>query len=190
MLILGFDQATISGFAYYDTAKPVAAIQVGTIDATPDKKKGEGDIHRLATLTIATARMLNDRRPDFMILEAPMKVGVERRTTKQTLQGNVEQLSANWLAHGVAHEIFGLLVGLAIERRIPLAYVPPATWRRSFLGFGKRDGWDRPQWKKAARARCDQLRIDVKNSDEAEAVALALCAPNTQEYRKLVRERA
>ena len=73
---------------------------------------------------------------------------------------------------------------------IPFECIAPVSWRAQFLGFGRRPGWQRKDWKKAVRERCQQLKITVTNDDMADAVGVAFAAKACQTLKLLEARRA
>lgn len=183
MLILGLDVATTTGFAWYEPGSSLSAIKTGLIRA-----EGAGS-EKAASLSRQLIRMIKENRPDFVAIEEPLKISPQFKKVRQTLSGPVEELTINPSANqltGLAWTAIGILNG---GYGIPYEEIPSATWRSCFLGFGRRSGFDRQAWKKAAVDRCRSLRIEVRNADAAEAVGIAFAAPNTQRF-KMMQQRA
>lgn len=73
---------------------------------------------------------------------------------------------------------------------IPFGTIAPVSWRKQFLGFGARPGWQHKDWKKAVRDRCAQMWISVSNGDMADAVGIAFAGSATRTFKMLQRRRA
>jgi Holliday junction resolvasome RuvABC endonuclease subunit len=183
MLILGLDIATTTGFAWYEPGSSLSAIKTGLI-----KAEGENAEEKAASLAQQLVAMFKPGRPDFVAIEQPMRNVVSFKKKRQDFGGEVEEQTINPNALQLS-SLAGAAVGIIAAYRIPWETIPSATWRSCFLGFGRRPGFDRQAWKKAAVDRCRSLRIEVRNADAAEAVGIAFAAPNTQRF-KMMQQRA
>lgn len=182
MLILGLDIATTTGFAWYEPGSSLSSIRTGLIKATGDDAE-----QKAASIALQMVAMLKAERPDLVAIEQPMRNVVSFKKTKQTLAGPVEENTINPNALQLS-SLSGAVVGIIAAYRIPWVTIPSASWRKHFLGMGRSPGFDRAAWKRAAVERCRMMRINVKNSDAAEAVGIAMAGEATQAF-KMLREK-
>ncbi|MBX8825265.1 hypothetical protein [Ochrobactrum sp. SFR4] len=181
-LILGLDQATQTGFALLDTNADLDKIIAGTI-----KCSGESYEDKAAFLGRSLVRLIKEHKPDFIAFEQPIRTQpVGRRVVKfmgetQEVEGAGSGLNAVISSNQLAGAVSAIIGAYGI----PFITIAPVTWRKAFLGFGTHKGWQRKDWKKAARDRCNQLKIKVTNDDMADAVGIAFAASNTQVFKML-----
>ncbi|MBB3144908.1 Holliday junction resolvasome RuvABC endonuclease subunit [Phyllobacterium trifolii] len=171
-LILGLDIATRTGFAYYDDQASLAAIRVGHIQC-----EGEEFEEKAAFLGRALVRLIKADKPDFIIIERPIRAqpgGGGKRTMK--FMGEEQQVEAKGSGLNAvisSNQLVGAASAIIGAYGIPFDTIASVSWRKAFLGFGTHKGWERKDWKKAARDRCTQLKIKVTNDDQGEAVGIA-----------------
>ncbi|HEX2753652.1 MAG TPA: hypothetical protein VHP34_11230 [Alphaproteobacteria bacterium] len=173
-LILSFDPAQTTGFAWYDDQAPLAAIEAGTI-----KCIGETYEDKAASLGRALVKLIKARRPDFIAIEMPIRTqpGQQRRNVK--FMGEEQQVEASGSGLNAvisSNQLVGAISAIVGAYNIPFVTIPSVTWRKAFLGFGTHRGWSRKDWKKAVRDRCASLRIVVTNDDQADAVGICFAA--------------
>ncbi len=181
-LILGLDVATQTGFAFYDDKASLAAISAGTIKCT-----GESYENKAAFLGQSLVRLIKQNKPDFIALEQPIRAQpVGKRTVKfMGEEQEVEGTGSGLNAVISSNQLVGAASAIIGAYGIPFVTIAPVTWRKAFLGFGTHKGWQRKDWKKAARDRCNQLKIKVTNDDMADAVGIAFAASTTQAFKML-----
>ncbi|TIN80726.1 hypothetical protein [Mesorhizobium sp.] len=180
-LILGLDIATLTGFAWYEPGSSLSSIKTGLIKAV-----GENAEEKAESLGRQLRDMIKGNRPDFVAIEQPMRNVVSFKKTRQTLTGPVDEQTINPNALQLEGLVCAAVAIIGGGYGIPWETIPSSTWRSCFLGFGRRPGFDRAAWKKAAVDRCRLLKVDVRNSDAAEAVGIAFSAVNTQRYKMLL----
>jgi hypothetical protein len=181
-LILGLDAATTTGFAFYHDNRHVTSIEAGTIRA-----KGDGFEDKSSYLGRELAHMCRKLRPDFIAIEQPLRMlPGGKRTVK--FMGEEEEVSGaggGTNALILSNQIVSAYCTAARIKDIPFILIASATWRRQFLGFGRKPGWVRKDWKKAARDRCADLKITVTNDDQADAVGVAFAAAAAPELKMM-----
>ncbi|WP_313026866.1 hypothetical protein [Brucella sp.] len=185
MIILGLDQAQNCGFAIYDTNAPLSAIRVGVIRAKEEKSDKYEDMS--ARLGLELMKLLKVERPDFVALEQPIRTmpgGGGKVKAKVKFMGE-EQVVEKAVGGGMnavisSNQMTGAAAAIVGAFRIPFMTIAPVTWRKTFLGFGTRPGWERDDWKGATRARCTALKIKVTNNDQSDAVGVAVGASSSQ----------
>ncbi|MEF2073512.1 hypothetical protein [Consotaella aegiceratis] len=184
MILLGLDPAQSTGFAYYEDERSISAITAGVIRA-------EGDCYEEKSASIARKliAMCREKRPDLIAIEAPLRQKAPIKRKMQFMGEHIEEEAPTDFgglnAIISSNQITGAIVAVAGIKAIPFVLISSSTWRRSFLGFGRKPGWQRKDWKKAVREQCARERIAVTNDDMADAVAIAIAAKNTDLYRML-----
>jgi Holliday junction resolvasome RuvABC endonuclease subunit len=193
MVILGLDPAQQCGWALYDTASSsLSSIKAGVIKAS-----GESYEEKAATLGRGLVKLLTADRdkatgkpilPAFVAIEMPIRTQPGRQVRKVKFMGEeqVEEASGSGLNAVISsNQMVGAVCAIIGAYGIPFETVATVTWRSQFLGFGRRAGWQRKDWKKAVRDRCNQFRITVTNDDMADAVGIAFAGKACQSFRMI-----
>ncbi len=187
MLILGLDPSQSTGWAQYDPSPDVtlSAIKAGVLKATGDSYE-----EKAAVLGRSLMRLIKADRPDFIAIEMPLRTqpAQGRKTVKFTGSAVVEEdvVAGSGLNAVISsNQMVGACAAIIGAYGIPFECIAPVTWRAQFLGFGRRPGWQRKDWKKAVRERCQQLKITVTNDDMADAVGIAFAAKACQTFRMM-----
>lgn len=181
MLILSLDIATTTGFAWYDTDASLSAIRAGSF-----KIGGEDFEHRAGEMGAVMVKMLRQQKPDFIAIEQPTRNVMQHRKQGSDLAGQHDELTINAGTSLLLNQLTGAAAAIIHAYRIPFDVIAPTTWRKQFLGFGTHRGWTRKDWKRAARQRCQQLRINVTNDDQADAVGIAFAGAATQTFKMML----
>lgn len=182
MRILGLDVATTTGWAFYDPALPMAAIVSGSFRVqgkTPEEKA-----YDIASRMIRLFK--EHKKPDFIVIEQPIRTApVQKKAQKFMGQdtGAFQAQAGGLNAVISSNQLVGSIVGLIRGYGLSFEMVGSSSWRSNSFGFGTRKGWQRQDWKRHAKDRCAQMRIDVRNADEAEAVWIAFYGPKCQRYK-------
>jgi hypothetical protein len=191
MIILAFDQSIRNtGWALYDTNRPLSAIEVGSFSSAPEARMEHEE--KLAIFGRALKRLFVSRRPEFCAWEAAEdfirrydnvpKADLAGRSPAPAVTVNPDQL--------VLRDIQGQIRQACIDWKVQYEKVAPATWRVAFLGKGN-GRLSRDASKKAAIDRCGQIKVPVTNGDQAEAVGVAFWASShCQSVKLLERARA
>lgn len=185
MLILGLDGAQNTGWALYDTAAgSLSSIKAGVIKAAGDDYE-----HKAASLGQGLVKLIREYRPDFIVIEMPIRsLPAARQVRRVKFMGEEQLEEAGGMGLNAvisSNQMVGALSAIVGAFQIPFEMIAPVTWRKQFLGFGTRPGWTRKDWKKAVRERCGQLRITVTNDDMADAVGIAFAGAATQTFKML-----
>lgn len=199
-LILGLDPSQSTGWSLYDTTANLSAIRCGVLRA-----KGEFYEAKAADLAQQLVALLTRDRnpqtgkpilPDFVAIEMPIRTQPGTRRGKKMMKFMGEQMQdeeaggSGLNAVISSNQMVAACAAIVGAYRLPFEMIAPVTWRKQFLGFGTRPGWERKDWKKAARERCGQLKIVVTNDDMADAVGISFAARACQTLRMLERDRA
>lgn len=184
-LILGIDIATTTGCALYDPAKNISAI-----DAWSFKVKGESHEQKAYDMGLRIIEILKEKRPTFVALEAPKKNLITHRKTVQTLVGDHDEAAMNPASVILPNQLTGAVLAVLAGFGLPFCTIPDSTWRKQFLGFGRKPGWQSADWKRASRDRCDQLGVHVTNNDQSDAVGVAFAAPSHEAFKMMTRNAA
>lgn len=187
MIIMGMDVATRTGWSFYDTKAPLSSIRVGHIDC-----EGVDYENKAAFLGKAVMKLIKAERPDFIVMERPIRTQPGKQVRKVKMIGDIQQVEVSGSGLNAvisSNQLVGSVSGIIGAYALPFETIASVSWRKSFLGFGTRSGWQRKDWKKAARDRCEQFKIKVKNDDQAEAVGIAFHGAGLQQA-KLIEQRA
>lgn len=185
-LILGLDPSQKCGFAYFDTKQNLSAMETGVLNVS-----GATTEVKAAYLGIGLVELIKDRKPDFVSIEAQFKGRPDQRRVKKFMgEEEVVEVAqgAGFLSTVSQNMMLGAICGVIGPCRITFDLVAPSQWRKAFLGFGREKTFDRKKWKKAARDRCDQLRIPADTDDAAEAAGIAFAGQNSEMF-KMVQKR-
>ncbi|MDR7035250.1 hypothetical protein [Mesorhizobium sp. BE184] len=183
MLILGLDPSQSTGWSLYDTAANLSAIRAGVLKAVGDDYE-----HKSASLGFALMKLIKTDRPDFIVIEMPIRSQPARQVRKVKFMGEekLEEASGSGLNAVISsNQMVGACAAIIGAFNIPFECIAPVTWRKQFLGFGTRPGWQRKDWKRAVRDRCAQLKIVVTNDDMADAVGIAFAGKASQTCRMI-----
>lgn len=146
--ILGIDQSsTVSGWAIFDGEK---LINYGHWEA-----KGERSTGRIASVKAWLAYMIDQHKPDEVILED---------IQLQKFDGGEAVLTYKKLAH-----LQGVLKNYLYENGIPYKIVPVATWRN----YSEIKGKNRTERKKSAQIKVKNFYEVNATQDEADAILIA-----------------
>lgn len=184
MIILGLDIAKTTGWALYDTKSNLSSIIAGTL-----KADGENFEERSANFGNGLMNLIKKYRPHMIGIETPLRMAPMAPKRKMKFMGDEleDEASAGGGINAVisSNQLVGAASGVIGCFQIPFITISSVTWRKSFLGIGTHKGWVRKDWKKAARDRCDQLKIRVTNDDQSDAVGVAFAASGTQMAKML-----
>lgn len=182
LLILGIDPAQHCGFALYESSEPLPLIIPGVLRTT-----GEDYEQRAADLGLKLTKLIRRRRPHFVAIEAPLRVQPGKKTPMKFMGEELpeEKVGSGLNAVISSNQMVGACCAVIGAFGIPFEMISSFTWRKSFLGFGRRPEWGRNDWKRAARQRCEQLRIPVTNDDMAEAVGVAFAGAGCVSFKML-----
>lgn len=180
MLILGCDIATVSGFALFDTRKDVSAIEAWSVQV-----KGNCHEAKAAQLGWVLHQIVRDKKPDLIAVEQPLKNIKQYDKIKTDLAGTHKSKTVSPSTVILPNQLAGAVMGIIGAMGKPWVTIPPETWRATFLGFGRKKGWSRDDWKRAARKQCQMEGIAVTNNDQSDAVGVAIAARATDIYRQV-----
>ena len=199
MKILGCDIATDSGFALYDPDMPLSAIHTWTFTADGDTNE-----EKAWKLGRHVQRMVKRYQPDFFAIEQPFrnvaryqkKSGGKQSRLDLAQAGNgAPEMTVNPQAVIIPNLLVGAVMGIAGAYGKPCTIITEGTWRKFFLGFGRKRGWKRDDYKQAAIDRCLQLNIAIsgrKAANDADAVGVAVACTDEDYFKifKMKREAA
>lgn len=187
MLILGLDPSQSTGWALYDTEASLSAIRAGVLKAIGDDYE-----HKSASLGFGLMKLIKADRPDFIAIEMPIRTQpAQKRKVKFMGETAVEEATGSGLNAVISsNQMVGACAAIIGAYNIPFECIAPVSWRSHFLGFGRRAGWQRKDWKRATRDRCSQLKITVTNDDQADAVGISFAGAATQAFKMLERRSA
>lgn len=178
MIILGLDIATVTGAAMYPTDKPISAIEAWSFKVTGDRHE-----EKAASMGLEMVRIIRDRQPDLIAIEEPLKNIVQHKKQRNDLVGEHTESTLNPASVILPNQLVGAALAIINAYRIPWVVIHQQSWRRQFLGFARKKGWRRDDYKRACRTRCDQLKIVCTNNDQADAVGVAFAAPATDIFK-------
>lgn len=183
MIILGLDPSQTTGWALYDTEASLSAIRAGVLKAVGDDYE-----HKSASLGFGLMKLIKGDRPDFIAVEMPIRTQPAQKRRMKFMGETAEEETTGSGLNAVisSNQMVGAVCAIIGAYNIPFQCVAPVTWRSHFLGFGRRPGWARKDWKRATRDRCSQLKITVTNDDMADAVGIAFAGAATQTAKMMM----
>lgn len=189
MITLGLDPAQRTGLAIYDTSRSLSGIVARVLKSEGDSfEEKASSIGRQLVLVIRELEK-NGHRPDLVAIEAPLrqKVGLQKPKKVMGMEVDEDAGSEGGGLNAVisSNQITAAIVTAVVIKGLPWVMLSPATWRKSFLGYGRRPGWDRKDWKRAVRDQCARERITVTNDDQADAVGVAVAARASARFREI-----
>ncbi|WP_157173633.1 hypothetical protein [Pseudaminobacter salicylatoxidans] len=201
MLILAFDQSIKrTGWCLAEAnsrGKLIReTVKFGSFASAP--REGMGTEEKCETFGREVKDLFDRERPDFVTFEAarddivayPRKVNVKGKPTK-TQSGDLfakakpetKMLPATVNAGQlILRDIQGQIRQACIERSLPWVKPSPKTWRAELFG----EGYGNMETEKAkahAKAYCRNIRVNVSNGDQAEAVCIAIWTGTCDEFR-------
>lgn len=193
MIILGLDIATVSGFCVWDTSKDLSSAHVWS-----HRLKGETHEVKAAELGPIISKTLKKHNPDLVAIEAPLKNIIQHQKTTQTLIGEQTSMAMNPASVILPNQLVGAAMGIvgAFDEALaktggqPWQIIPELTWRKAFLGYARKKGMTRKDYKRAAREVCDEKGVTVTNDDQADAVGVTFAARHSDRFRLLERQAA
>ena len=183
-MLISLDVATKTGYALYDGKHP-SAIRAGSFECigdTPEQKAASLAAH---LIRLIKGPMSAPQWPTFAVIEQPQRNVQQFR--KQGTRMMPEASGGLTINAGTAlqlNQLTGAAVAVLTGFRIPWETIPVSTWRKAFFGKGTKAG-SRQEWKRMAREQCRLLRIDVPNTDAAEAVGIAVAGAGLQTWRAM-----
>lgn len=170
MLVMGLDIATKTGVARWSLDRHESSIETSTLQARGPFL--EQKVYDLAQKFDADLK--RHGVPDIAIIEAPKKI---------VMRGNVTPTV-------VLNQLAGGIIGVLARHGVRFEVIDEATWRHALYGFGRKKGWSSAQWKNHAKASGQQMGIEIRNADEAEAAMLAFYGGRISKIVKMERRDA
>lgn len=139
-VILGLDIASRTGWAYYDDKASLSAIRVGHIQC-----EGEEFEDKSAFLGKALVKLIKSDRPDFVLIERPMRaqpIGGKRTVKFMGEEQTVEAKGSGINAVISSNQLVGAASAIIGAYNIPFETIASVSWRKAFLGFGTHKGWE------------------------------------------------
>ncbi|ESZ60507.1 hypothetical protein X728_15160 [Mesorhizobium sp. L103C120A0] len=189
-MIGGFDPAKSFGYAFYNTDKPLSAIESGSL-----KLPSGGEVtafDKIFYLRAELVPLLRQYKPAFVGIEAPFMFAPKyhRQPKRDMLTGVIEDgqgedSSINPKTLSVAGQIAGAATALTLAWNIHCAQFQPRTWQAIIPKaiHGAFTGEGAP--KKRAKAFCDAMRITSPNIDSRDAALIAIYTAGCQEFKML-----
>lgn len=176
--IMALDQATVTGWALYDTQSPVSAIQCGSIRL--DGKTAGEKVH---SLRLQLPKLVRSLAPDFVVFESPLGRIIEHSKKKINVFGiEEESRTINAKTVTVLNRIAGAVQMCVEGMNIPCEEVAPVTWITIIPKNIKGGTKDR------VRQFCDMFQIIGKNADARDAAVIAIWAAGRSQVLKLEKQ--
>lgn len=188
MILAGFDvSSSKTGVAIMDTSSPLTAIITRSFAADGDDLAA-----KVQSFTRHMLVILREFRPDFAAVEEPLPmIPSFRKGGGEDLAGEAPaSMVVNARSSLVLNALYGSAITALMGMKVPSESVVVETWRKSFLGYGRKRGMKRVDYKRAAKAQCDMLRIPVRNQDEADAVGIVWWLQGHSQKLKMMRAAA
>lgn len=183
MKIMAFDVSKAkTGWALWDDSQHYSAMRVGSFKST-----GDSLFETVQSFHPQFVKAIRDNEPDYVGFEEALPNIPSFRTNSSDLGGEFQKLTVNAKSSLVLQRLIGDVQAVLIGLRVPHESVPVETWRHAFLGYGRKKGFQRADYKKAARAMCETMGIHVTNDDQAEACGLAFYLSRCSQHVKLIK---
>lgn len=180
-LILGFDPSKTTGYAIYDSAKHLSAIECGCFEM-PKTAKHYYTGDQIARQTVEMIRAIGPKKISFAVLE------------EQSL-ANIGGSSADGMIYAWISTT--AIVSVLANFGIPYGTIAPGAWRKMFYGQGFKPPVDKNgknDWKAASVAACEREGITIPTKktmahNACEAVAVAICWKGAKLHARRYEER-
>lgn len=161
-----------TGWAFWDLNRHHAAIVTGSF-----KAEGSSLFETIDNFHPQLTKLLKELDPDYVVFEEGMANIPTYESERSDMGGVYTEHVVNAQSSLVLQRLLGDVQGILRGFRKPHESVLPATWRKTFLGYGRKTGFKRADYKRAAKAKCEEEGINgVSNQDEAEAAGIAYWA--------------
>lgn len=180
MKILALDiSKSKTGYCIYDSRSHYSSMIIGSFSS-----KGEDFLEAVSSYLPQLVALVKLHQPDYAVFEEGLSYIPTYTSRKTDIAGETEVTGGNAKSSLILQRLLGSTQAVLHGMKIPYESVDSQTWRKAFLGYGKKKGMDRKAYKKAARAMCETMGITVKNDDQAEAAGIAFwCAKVSQQFK-------
>eukprot|EP00752_Nemacystus_decipiens_P019152 g17208.t1 len=180
-LILGVDQSlNNTGLALWNPKEPHSTMLLHSF-----KSEGADIYEKLVSFRLQLRNAIKQWRPAFVAIErAQEHATIEEVPVKDLVGGGTKTISRNPMAFHL-NKLEGCAIATVAGCGLRFNVVTPATWRASFLGYGRKKGFKAADWKRAAKERCQLLNINARNQDQAESAGIAVWASGSEAYRMM-----
>lgn len=166
-LILGFDPSKTTGFAVYDSARHLSAIECGCFEM-PKTAKHYYTGDQISRQAVELIRKIGPKRVSFAVLE--------EQSLAQIGNSSADGMIYAWISTTA-------IVSVLANFGIPYGTIAPSAWRKMFYGQGFKPPQDtkgKNDWKAASVAACERegIVLPAKKAlghNAAEACAVAIC---------------
>lgn len=181
MIILALDVASKCGWAVYDTDRPPSAITSGSLQFV-----GDNAFEKVADMRRKLPRLIREKKPDFVAIEAPLAhIPTFTKKTKTMFGEEEESSTINPGTIMQLNRLAGAAQMAVVGQNVQCVEVRAQTWQKVIPAHIK------GPTKKRAAAYCDMLKIVSPNMDSRDACIIALwCAGHCAELKMLERARA
>lgn len=201
MRILALDVATKTGWALYDTNKPVSSIQSGSFNI----ENANTIVDKLWAIRNGVPPLMREHQPDYVVVEAPLNFApqyekkpkrdmITQVEPQQTSEAPRSTISPNTISE--LSQMAGCATGVVMGFNVDCCQVRPQDWQRII----PRDIYDRyPTWimqgskkkkdetatKKRVKDFCDRLHIASPNMDSRDACIIAVWGSTQSKQLKI-----
>lgn len=181
-LILSLDIATVTGFATYKNGAALSTIRSGAIRA-----EGKTAEDKAGSIALSVDFLLRQIKPDFVALREPMRIPPAFTKTEDNLIGQTHttMFSPNILQGSI---MTGAVIAILSTFQLPFMVMAPTTYRKHFLGYCRKTGFQKADWQKAAADKARALKIPIKSIAPSEAIALALATTASAQFKLFLRD--
>lgn len=186
MNILGIDPSkSKTGWAFWESGRHQSSIIAGSFTSI-----GESHFEAVDDFIAKLVPVIKQFKPDFVASEQQMANIKQHKRKTNNLAGSHEEWAVDARAPIILNRIAGSIQAICKGLHIPHEEVAPETWRKAFLGYGRKAGFQPDDYKRAAKAQCQLENITVKNIDQADAVGVVWWAGRCSQMVKQVQGRA
>lgn len=181
MRIMAFDVSKANtGWAVFNPSyrngalpdlRGISAMKCGSF-----KSEGDSLFETIEDFHPKFLKLVREYGPDHVVFEEGLSNIPVYETETEDLAGVRAKVSVNANSSLVLQRLLGDVQAVLMGLRKSYESVTESTWRKAFLGYGRKAGMNRKAYKKAARMVCDDMHINVTNDDQAEAAGVCYWA--------------
>lgn len=182
MFILTLDVSTHVGWALYNTKTHISSMKTGHFYIGGGDRADMQKCSALRAEMIKLIRALETEgmKPEYAVIEAPLRVIKSFAKKKQDLAGEQTEMTMNPGTALLLNRLSGVVQTVIEGFRIPCSEVQPQSWQAVALKGIK------GTTKQRSDQMCRMLRINAKNEHSRDAAGIAVWAAGHCQELKLI----